>query len=125
MMPALQDSALDSLPDAAESAYAIDGTQVMLVPGFNDVATIKTNSQAGAEHRLLDIVRCQRIAGEQHVDVAGSNQTTEVFAAARVHDGGASDNKRFLTAVPHFAKFVGDLGEWPPPWAFRWKQHYS
>ena len=53
------------------------------------------DAQARAEERLLDVVRGQRIAGEEHVDEAVPDEMAQVVAAARVHDGRAGDDQDF------------------------------
>ena len=47
---------------------------------------VEIHAQAGAEQGLLDVVRGQGVAGEQHVDVA-PRISWQNLAAAGVHDG--------------------------------------
>ena len=60
-----QQAGFDGLADAAGAADAVDRPQVMLVAGLGQVAPLEIDAQAGAEQGLLDVVRGQRVAGEQ------------------------------------------------------------
>ncbi len=97
-MPEVSTPGLDGLADAAGAADAVDRPQMMLVPRFGQIAALQVHAQAGAEQRLLDVVRGQGVAGEQHVDVAAANQLAQVLAAAGVHDRRAADQQRLAAA---------------------------
>ena len=50
------------------------------------------DAERGAEERLLDVVHGERVAGQQHVDVAGANQLLKVRRPAGVHDDRPGDD---------------------------------
>ena len=81
----------------------------MLVAGFGDVAAFEMHAQAGAEQRLLDVVRGQRVAGEQHVDVAVADELAKVRHAAGMHDGRSADEQSLAAACASAEQLVGDL----------------
>ena len=70
----------------------------MLVAGFGDARVGQVHAQAGAEQRLLDVVRGQGVAGEQLVDVAAANQLAQRGAAAGVDDRRPADEQRLAAA---------------------------
>src|SRR5262245_23555931 len=61
---------------------------------FKDVAAIEPHTEAGAEQRVFDIVRRQRIAGKESVDIAAADQRRDMFYAPRVNDRRAADEQR-------------------------------
>ncbi len=80
--------------DPACPANAIDRAQVMFVPRLGQVAVLQMHAEAGAEQRLLDIMRGQSVAGEELVDVAGADEIGDKLAAAGVDDRRPADQKR-------------------------------
>ena len=60
--------------DAAEPADGVDRPQVVLVALLGRQAAVERDAQAGAVERLLDVVRGQGVAGEEHVEVAEADQ---------------------------------------------------
>src|SRR5205823_5049519 len=81
---ALQLPALDRTANAAEATDAIDGPQMVLVAGFENVAAIQPHAETRAEQRLLNIVRRQGIAGKQSVNVAAADERRDMLDAAGV-----------------------------------------
>ncbi len=63
------------------------------------LAVREVDAERRAVQRRLDVVRRQRVAGEQHVDVARLDQRDHGRGRAGVHDGG--------TAHPQDATAVG------------------
>ena len=61
-------------------------------------AVFLRDAQARAEQSLLDVMRRQGVAGEQHIDEAAANQPADVIAAAGVNDGGAEYGEDFPPA---------------------------
>ena len=56
----------------------VDRAHVMPVAAFDRFAGFEIDAERGAEERLLDVVHGERVAGEQHVDVAAANQLAEI-----------------------------------------------
>ena len=63
---------VDGVLNAPQAADAVDGAEVVLVAFVDRAAVRHGNAQAGVEERLLDVVRGEGVACEEHVDVAGS-----------------------------------------------------
>ena len=60
--------------DATQPANGIDGPQVVLVPFLRRQPALQRYPQAGAVQGGLDVMRGQRVAGEQHVQEAVADQ---------------------------------------------------
>ncbi len=71
------------------------------MPGLSQHAPIEMHAQAGSEEGLLDVVRGQGVAGQEHVHIAHADDLFEEFAAAGVDHGGTGDNRR----APPAARF--------------------
>ena len=63
-------------------------------------AALHVDAERGAVERLLDVVDRERVAGEQHVDVAAANQIAEVGAAAGVDDDRPGDERDAAAGLP-------------------------
>ncbi len=78
--------------------------------GLGDAGVGEVNAEAGAEHRLLDVMRGQRVTGEEFVDVAAAYELAEGGAAASVDDCGTAHDERFALLVAAVADEVaGDF----------------
>ena len=98
-------------PDPAQPADAVDRAEVMCVARFGQDPAIEINAQAGAEQGLLDVVRGQGVAGQEHVDIAQANDLFEELAAAGVHDGGTGDDRRAPARGPVLGQLPRDLAD--------------
>ena len=78
-----QHALLDRLPQAARAADRVDRAHVMAMAAVNRLAGFEIDAERRAEQRVLDVVDGERVAREQHVDVAGANQLPEVRARRR------------------------------------------
>ena len=94
MMPDLSDALVDRVPDRPAAANAVDCAQMMFVAGFGDAGVGEVDAEARAEQRLFDVVRGERVAGEQLVDVAAANKLAQVRAAAGMDDRRPADDER-------------------------------
>ena len=100
--------------DRAATADAIDGAQMMLVAGLGDAGIGEVDPEAGTEEGLLDIVSGERVAGEDFVDIAATDELAQSGTAAGVDDGRAADDECLaaLSAVGH--EVAGDLADREP-----------
>ena len=110
---------VDRVANRAAAANAVDRPQVMLVAGLGNARLVEMDAQAGAEERLLDVVRGQRVAGKQLVDVAAANQRAQDRSAAGVDDRRAADDQRLAAGSPVVHQLAGDLADERTLWAFR------
>ena len=108
-MPDCEHALLDRGANRAAAANAVDRPQVMLVARFGDAGVGQVNAQARAEQRLLDVVRRQRVAGEQLVDVAAANQLAHGRPAAGVDDRRPADDQRLAAAAAVGDQVAGNL----------------
>src|SRR5262245_14791005 len=60
---------------------------------FENVATIEPDTEARAEQSVFDVVRRQRVAGEEAMDVAAADEGGNMFDTAGVNDRGAADKE--------------------------------
>ena len=60
---------------AAGLADRVDRPHVVPMPAFDGLAGLEVDAERGAEQRLLDVVNGQGVAGEQDVDVSGTNSS--------------------------------------------------
>ena len=60
--------------DAAGAVDRVDRAHVVAVAAFDGRAGFEIDAERRAEQRLLDVVHGERVAGEQHVDVARADQ---------------------------------------------------
>ena len=74
-------------------------------------AAIEINAQAGAEEGLLDVVRGQGVAGQEHVDIAHADDLFEELAAAGVYDGGTGDDRRASARGAVLGQLPRDLAD--------------
>ena len=88
-----QHTAINCLTNPADRADAIDRAQVVLVTRLDGFAAIKGNTKRGAIERAFDVVRCERVASEKHIDVAAGNELTEVIARCGVNDRRAATRR--------------------------------
>ena len=87
---------------------------MMFVAVFDRNPLIEPHPQARAEQRLLNVVRRQRIAGEELVDVAGPNEFAQVLAAAGVNDRRPADDERLASLAPIAKQLARDLADRRP-----------
>ncbi len=106
----IEDAFFDGGADAAGAADAVDRAEVVLVARFDDVAAFELHAEAGGEERLFDVVRGEGVAREQDFEIAFADQFAEVFAAAAVNDGGATDEQGFAFAFGA-EELLGDLAD--------------
>ena len=118
MMPRGEHAAFDRLADPAGAANAVDRAQVMFVARLGQVAAIEIDAQAGAEEGLLDVVRGQGVAGEEHVDIAHADELLEELAAAGVHDGRPADQQRLAARGAVCGQFAGRSARMATPLGF-------
>jgi hypothetical protein len=67
------------------------------------------HAEARAEQRGLDVVRRDRVAAEEHVDVPVADHLREVRAAPRVDDRGTGDDQDLPAAPSDLAHLARDL----------------
>src|SRR5690242_9012164 len=87
---------------------------MMFVAGLQNVTAIQPHAQARAKQGLLDVVRGERIAGKQAVDVAAADQTRHVLDAAGVNDGWSTDEQRLAPFLASANQFEGNLPDCYP-----------
>src|SRR4030095_8071334 len=104
----LQDAWFDRLPQPTGAEDRVDRAHVMPVAAFDRFAGLQIDAERGAEERLLDVMHGQRVAGEQHVDVAAPNQLAEIRPAAGVDDHGAGDDGDAIAGVFRLAHHRGN-----------------
>ena len=98
---------------AAGAADGVDGAHVMAMAAFDRLAGFEIDAERGAEERLLDVVHGERVAGEQHVDVAGADQILEVGAAAGVHDDRPGDERDAAAGLPSTSRIIAAMRATP------------
>ena len=109
-MPLASTPVSTALRMPADAANAIDRPQVMLVAGFGQIAALQMDAQAGAEHRLLDVVRGQGVAGEQRVDVIPRESTDDTCRTLPVCTiAGPPTSKRLAPRLARSKQFLGNL----------------
>ena len=105
----IPDLTADSMP--SRPADRVDGPQMVLVAGLHGTAVIEVDSQAGSVQRSFDIVRGQRVSGEQKVDVPVVDQPTHMAHAARVYDRWSADDRNPLAMATTIVKLPGNLAD--------------
>ncbi len=83
----------------------------MLVAGLGDAGVVEVDAEAGAEERLLDVVRGQGIAGEELVNKSSADELAEGGAAAGVDDSRTADDKRFTAGAAIGDEIAGDFAD--------------
>ena len=107
--PAVEHALLDRGRDRPAAADRVDGPDVVLVAVLDALAVREVDAERGAVQRRLDVVGGERVAGEQHVDVAGLHQRDHRRGRAGVHDGGPGDPQDLAALPLHLAHLLGDL----------------
>ena len=107
--PARQLPALDRLADAAQPADRVDRAEMVLVPLIGRKSLVERDAETRAVERLLDVVRRQGIAGEEHVDEAVANQLGNQFAPAGVDHGRSQDGEHLVARRTRLAHGRRDL----------------
>ena len=80
----------------------------MFVASLCQISLFEKNAQAGAEDRLLDIVRSERITRKEVVHITIAYQPAEILAASGVDNRRAADNQRFASRPTVFYHFPRD-----------------
>ena len=106
--PRFHDALIDRLADAAGAADRVDGAHVVMVPAFDGAPGLEVDAERRAEHRELDVVDGERVAGQQHLHVAGANQAGEIRRAAGMHDDGSGDERDLPAVGPDALHHLGD-----------------
>src|SRR5204863_1591770 len=82
-----QDPLGDGRANPPLAADGVDGPQMMFVSLLGGQAAVQRYPQAGTVERLLDVVRGQGVAGEEHVQVATADELADMLHAAGVDHG--------------------------------------
>ena len=91
MIPDFRMPCSTACAEAAGAADGVDGAHVVVVPAFDGAPGLEVDAERRAEQRELDVVDGERVAGEQHLHVAGANQLGQIRRAAGVHDDRSGD----------------------------------
>ena len=83
MMPEVSTPVFDRLADAAGAAHGVDRAHVIAMAVLDGMAAAEIDAERRARERDLDVVHGERVAGEQHVDVAEPDQIAEILASRR------------------------------------------
>ena len=101
-------SALDRGADGTHATNKIDGPEMMLMAAARRRAALQAHAERCPVKRRFHIVRRQRIAREKDIDVAISDEPSQIFVGSSVNDGGACHDAGFSLFLFNAAQELGN-----------------
>lgn len=113
-----QEALVDGVADAADTANAIDGTEVVFMSGLDGAAAVEIDAEAGTEHGALDVVGGESIAGEEDIKIAATDESGEMLDASGVDDGRTAHDSGLPSGTVGLEELTGDFANDDGLWLF-------